>query len=275
VEKYADLHIHTNFSDSTLTPEEVIKDASREGLSCISIVDHDTVDGFEPTRKAGEASGIEVLSGVELSCEVNGKDVHIIGYLIDCNNEKLREQFVCMQDTRVGRMKRMIEKLRELGIENIDLQEVRDLAMSQSVGRPHLAMIMKKTGAVSSIKEAFDKYISDEGPAYVKKFKQTPQEGIELIRQAGGVAILAHPMVTNVDELIPSFVEAGLDGLEAHYPNNSKKIVNFYANLAKKHDILVTGGSDSHGKSKTNTYIGKIKLPYEHVERMKERASSR
>ncbi|MBF0385396.1 MAG: PHP domain-containing protein [Candidatus Omnitrophica bacterium] len=267
----ADLHLHTNYSDSTLTPLDVIEQSAKYGISCIAITDHDTVEGIYPTLEAAKPHQIEVVAGVELSSEINGREVHILGYFIDYHNKRLLEQFLCMQDTRVGRMKKMIDKLKEFGINNVELSEVCALAQTDSVGRPHLATILYEKGWVKSVRAAFDLYISDEGPAYVEKFKQTPEEAIELIRQAGGVAVLAHPMLSGIDERIPQFVEAGLGGIEAYYPNVPKQGMEFYVNLAKKYNLAVTGGSDAHGEAKDNTWIGKLTIPYELVEDLKKR----
>lgn len=269
--RLADLHIHTNFSDSTLSPQEVVEQAHENGLSCIGIADHDTIEGILPAMEAAKKYDIEVIPGIELSSEINGKDVHMLGYLFDCKNKEFVERIGYIQNARVGRMGEMIGKLKTMGIDNITLEEVCGLAQSDSVGRPHLATVLKEKGWVSSHQVAFNKYLADGASAYVPKFKQTPIEAIELIKKAGGIAVLAHPMVTGVDELIPSFVEAGLGGIEVYYPNNSDRVIHFYEGLVKKHNLVATGGSDAHGSVKKHTYVGKIKIPYELVEKLKER----
>lgn len=265
----ADLHIHTHFSDGTSSPQEVIEQAHANGLRCIAITDHDTIDGIGPATEEAEKYGIEVISGIELSSEINNKDVHMLGYLFDYQNKEFADRIKYMQGVRVDRMKEMIEKLKPLGIDNIALEEVCALAQSDSVGRPHLAAKLMEKGWVSSIKMAFNKYLADDAPGFVPKFKQTPHEAIALIQKAGGIAVLAHPMLTKVDELIPGFVEAGLGGIEAYYPNTTDTVMNFYEGLAKKHGLVVTGGSDAHGDSKKYTYIGKKMVPYELVEKLK------
>ena len=267
--KVADLHIHTHFSDSTSSPQEVIDDAKAQNLDCIAITDHDTIDGLSPTREAAKAYNIEVISGVELSSDVNGRDVHILGYLFDDEDQEFVAKLNEMQLIRVSRMQEMIEKLKTLGINNIELQEVCDLAKSKSVGRPHLAAVLKEKGWVVDIRAAFDKYLAEGAAAYVPKFKLAAKEGIELIHKAGGVAVMAHPMITNMDEIIPGLAKAGLDGIEVHYPYVSETTLEFYKNLAQKHNLLITGGSDAHGKAKKTTFVGKIKIPYELVEKMK------
>ena len=269
--KCADLHIHTNYSDSTLTPEEVIEKAVEQEIDCIGIADHDTPQGIVPTIKAAEGKNIEVLAGIELSSETNKKDIHILGYLFDYENKDFLEHVYMMQDTRVGRMEKMIAILETLGVDNITLEEVAALAESNSLGRPHLAMILVKKGWVKTIQKAFDKYLAEGAPAYVPKFKQTPTEAIQFIKKHNGVAVLAHPMLTRVDELIPGMVEAGLDGLETFYPSVSSNAIEYYKGLAKKYNLVTTGGSDAHGEGKDHAYIGSVKLDYVFVEQLRER----
>ncbi len=268
--RLADLHIHTFYSDGTSSPQEVVLAAHEAGLHCIAITDHDTIDGFSPTMEAAQKYHLEVIAGVELSTEMNGKDVHILGYLFDCQNKQLGKFLESNQGDRVERMGRMIEKLKELGIKNIELEEVCARARSKSVGRPHLARLLVEKGLVKDIREAFDKYLAEGSPAYVTNFKQTPFDAVSLIKDAGGVAVLAHPMFTQIDEIIPRLVKGGLGGLEVYYPNCSDAAIQFYEGIAKKHHLVMTGGSDAHGKAKKHTYIGRMKIPYELVEKMKE-----
>ena len=268
--RLADLHIHTHFSDSTSSPEEVVEQAHEHGLDCIAITDHDTIAGIEPTITAAGKYGIEVVTGIELSSEINGKDVHMLGYLFDRKDQEFIDRINCMQNARVTRMQEMINKLKAMGVDNITPKEVSELVQSDSVGRPHLATLLQEKGWVTTNKMAFNKYLADDAPAFVPKFKQTPYEAIELIRKAGGVAVLAHPMLTKVDELIPSFVEAGLGGLEVYYPGSSDNTTRFYEGLAKKYHLAATGGSDAHGSVKKHTYVGKMKIPYDLVEKLKE-----
>ncbi len=268
-----DLHIHTHFSDSTLSPREALEEAFRAGITCISITDHDTVEGLAPAIEEAKSFGIEVLSGVELSSEMDQKDIHILGYLFDPLNSTLQSRLFLMQNARVERMRKMIERLKTLGVDNIELSEVCALSQSRSVGRPHLAAVLLKKGWITSIREAFDRFIGEGGPAFAEKFKMTPFEAIELIVKAGGVAVLAHPMVTNRDELIPRMVEAGLKGIEVYYPNYSSGAISYYEGIAQKNNLIMTGGSDAHGAVKDNTFIGKIKIPYSVVEKLKQAAA--
>lgn len=271
--KFADLHIHTNYSDSTASPSDVVRQAVDNGFSCIAVTDHDTVDGIPPAIEASQNYDLEVIPGIELSTEINNKDIHMLGYFFDCQNSRLVEKLKCFQDARITRVTRMIDKLKEQGIDNITADEVCSLSKSDAVGRPHLAALLIKKGWVSNIYEAFGKYLGENCSAYVRKFKQTPYEAIDLIRQAGGVAVLAHPGITNKDELIPGLVEAGLGGIEVYYAGCANEIVRYYEGIAKKHSLVMTGGSDAHGKVKENSYIGRVKVPYEVVEKLKERAA--
>lgn len=270
MDKFADLHIHTYFSDSTDSPEEVIEQARQKKLAAIAITDHDTVEGIDPTIEAAAGSGIEVIPGIELSSNQNGRDIHVLGYFFDYKNKKFLKKLKEVQADRLSRMKEMIQKLGALGIKGITLDEVLALGQSESIGRPHLATVLVQKGHVANMKQAFNKYLAEGMPAYVDKFKLSPAEAISLIKEAGGISVLAHPMVTNVDEMIPQFAKDGLDGLEVYYPNCANNITSFYEGIAKKRKLLIAGGSDAHGKTKKNTFVGRVKLPYVFVEQMKE-----
>ncbi len=270
MEKWADLHIHTFYSDSTSSPEEVLKQAYDCNINCIAITDHDTIAGIAPTQQLSSEFGIEVIPGIEFSSEHNGRDIHILGYLFDIHHPVLLKQLEHIQDMRIDRMKQMIARLKEMKVADVDFDEVAALTKSRSVGRLHLATILLKQRKVSTIKQAFDKYLADSAPVYVADLKPTPFEIIDLIHQAGGIAVLAHPMIANVDELIPQFVEAGLKGMEAYYPNTAEAVVEHYVQIAHKHQLFLTGGSDAHGSAKKNTFIGRLKIPYELVEKLKD-----
>lgn len=267
--KWADLHIHTYYSDSTSSPQEVVDDAVAAGLSCIAITDHDVIDGIDPVKSAAQGRGIEVIAGIELSSELNGKDIHILGYGFDYKKSPLVDKLHEIQQARIERIKMMIEKLKTLGVNNITFEDVAVKTKSDAVGRPHLAMVLQEKGWVPNMRSAFDKYIGEGGPAYFTKYNQTPFEAIKLITDSGGVAVMAHPMYTQKDELISQFVKNGLGGLEVYYPNCTETVLKFYKNLASKYNILATGGSDAHGRAKSHTYVGKTQIPYELVEALK------
>jgi predicted metal-dependent phosphoesterase TrpH len=271
----ADLHIHTYYSDSTASPEEVVQEALAAKLACIAITDHDIVEGVAPAIEAARPLGLEVVPGIEFSSEFENCDIHILGYFIDFTKGPLLERIDLFLNERIERMKKMIMKLKAMGVNNIEFEEVCALTRSRAVGRAHLAFLLQQKGWVSNMKAAFEKYIGPGCPAYAPKYKQTPFEAIELIRSCGGVAVMAHPMLTQKDELIPRLVAAGMKGLEVYYPNCMENVVQFYERIAQKHGLVATGGSDAHGKAKAYTHIGKRTVPYDVVEQLKEIASLR
>lgn len=269
--KFADLHLHTIFSDGTYTPEELILQSIKAGLSCIAVADHDTVEAVGPCMEIGREKGIEVLPGIELSTEYEGFEVHILGYLIDYKREDFLKKLEFLKTNRIERVHKIIAKLKEMGIV-LEAEAVFEIADVGTTGRLHIARAMLKKGLVKSLSEAFGKYIGDKSPAYVAGFKFSPKEAISLIKDVGGIAVLAHPYVLSRDELIPEFVSSGLRGLEVYYPEYSQSMINFYLEMAKKYNLLVTGGSDCHGSAKPEVRIGSIKIPYELVEKLKQNA---
>lgn len=267
--KFADLHLHTMFSDGTYTPQELISESVNNGLSAIAVVDHDTILGIEPAIKASVKENIEVLAGIELSAEYGGLEVHILGYLIDYNNKKLIDRLDVLKISRIERIYKIVDKLRDMDIK-LEASSVFDISGEGTVGRLHVARAMVKAGVVGSIAEAFRKYIGDKCPGYVCNFRFSPVEAIKLIKEVNGIPVLAHPYTLNQDDLIPKLVDDGLMGLEVYYAEHTQSMVNFYLGLAKKHNLLVTGGSDCHGKAKPEVKIGSVKIPYELVEKLKE-----
>lgn len=264
--------MHTFYSDGSDAPESVVEEACHAGLSVIAMTDHDTMAGVKAAQEAAVKWGIEVVPGIELSTEVAKKDIHILGYFIDQQNPVLARKLEEFRAARFARIASMIENLKKQGVNNLSFEEIKEQANSDALGRPHLAAALIKKGWAANYWEAFDKFIGEQCPAYVPKYRQSPKEAIALIRQAGGVAVMAHPMVTNRDELIPSFVEAGLGGIEVYYPNCPDAVVMFYEGIARKYKLTMTGGSDAHGKNKTNTWIGKRRIPCELVEQLRARA---
>ena len=267
--KFADLHVHTVFSDGTSTPEELVAQASKAGLAAISVVDHDTVEGLSACIDAGRQKDVEVVPGIELTAEYEGAEIHILGYLIDHKSPELREQLASLKENRIQRIHEIVDKLKHLGV-NLKPQSVFDIAGKGTVGRLHIARAMVREGLVRSVAEAFQKYIGDKCPAYVCGFKLQPYGAIKLIRDSGGVSVLAHPYILARDEWIPYFVEFGLKGLEIYYPEHTPGMVSFYLDLSRKHNLLVTGGSDFHGDAKPGLNIGAVKIPYELVDKLKQ-----
>jgi 3',5'-nucleoside bisphosphate phosphatase len=270
VSQFADLHIHSCFSDGSDAPEEIVAKAQNQGLVAIALTDHDTVAGVLPAIEAGRRCGLEVIPGIEFSTEVANRDIHILGYFLDIRYPELHEQLARFQKVRRERIVKMVEQLNRLGVDNISADEILEKNPEAAIGRPHLAAQLLKKGWVKDIPMAFEKYLAEDAPAYVPKYKQTPFEAIALIRRAGGVAVLAHPMITNRDELIPQMIEAGLAGIEVYYPNCPPHVSEFYQKLAHKHGLALSGGSDYHGESKNYIYVGKVCVPYEWVEELKK-----
>jgi predicted metal-dependent phosphoesterase TrpH len=266
--KFADLHLHTIFSDSTYTPDELVKEAAKAGLACIAVVDHDTVSGIEPTLECAITEDIEVIPGIELSTEYNGLEIHILGYLIDYQRKDLSEKLNFLKQNRIERIYKMVDKLKEMGIK-LNPQSIFALVNQGTIGRLHIARAMFKEGLIGSIQEAFQKYIGDKCPAYVCGFRFSPAEAIKLIKDVGGIAVLAHPYSLNNDELIHQFINTGIMGLEVYYPEHTLAMTQNYLRLAKKYHLLITGGSDCHGSAKLEIKIGSLKIPYELVEKLK------
>lgn len=269
-EGFADLHIHSSFSDGELLPEEIVKKASSIGLSAISITDHDTINGLEQAIKAGQEYGIEVIPGIELSVLVDDMDVHILGYYIDYKNEIFVNRIKEFELKRVERAKRIISKLNKLGIP-IKYESVLEIANESVVGRPHIANALLKGGFISSIREAFDNYIGYHCPAYVHKVQLSPQSAFSLIKEAGGIPVLAHPGTMHKDDLICSFIDKGLEGLEVVHPGHTIEKQNYYYSIANKYGLIVTGGTDYHGSYRGDAEIGEYTVPLELVMKMKER----
>ena len=267
--KYADLHAHTVESDGTYTPIQLVREAIARGLSAVSIVDHDTVGAIAEALEEAQETSLEVIPGIELTSQYDRQEIHILGYFLDYQNKKLRDKLQLVQQDRIGRVYKIVANLKELGLE-LNPQTVFDISGRGTVGRMHIARALVKDGWVDSTAEAFRKYIGDKSPAYVLGFCFSPAEAIKLIRDAGGVAVLAHPFILHNDALIAEFVHCGLQGLEVYYPEHSQSLVNFYLDLAKKLNLLVTGGSDFHGSAKPDIALGAIKIPLELVEQLRQ-----
>ena len=269
MEEIADLHIHTNASDGALAPEFIVKRAIELGLKAIAVTDHDALDGIEPALKCAQGQGIEVIPGVELSATVDGVDLHLLGYYFDWTHEPLREKLESFRKVREERAEHIVKKLNQLGI-RIRIEKVKEIAGEGSIGRPHIAEVLVQEGVVTSFNEAFSRYLGSKGPAYVPKFKISPEAGIEMIRSAGGIAVFAHPGTVRRDGLLPNFVAEGLQGVEVIHPDHNATTTQHYFNLAQKHGLLPTGGSDFHGPHTNMTGLGEFTIPYRWVEKLKE-----
>jgi len=270
--KFADLHLHTAFSDGTYTPWELVLHAQRLGFGTVALTDHDTVEGCQPTAAACEAAGLEFIAGTELTAEQDGHEIHILGYCVDVHNPRLLREIGKFQYVRQSRIREMVARLNELNIP-LEANAVFELANCRAPGRPHVARALVDAGLVGSLDEAFDRFLKKNRPAWVPKFKMSASHAIELIHQAGGVAVMAHPGLNRTDEVIPVMVEAGLDGIECFHTKHSTGTSEHYLEIADRFHLLVTGGSDCHGHSKGKPVMGSVRLPYEHVQKLKARAA--
>ncbi len=265
-----DLHIHTTASDGALTPSEVVAGAKKAGIAAISITDHDTMQGLAEAESAGKKYDVEIVPGVELSTNHKEKEIHILAYYCDPNNPFLKQKLLSFKTNRYDRMESMIKKLNKLGV-NIELADVLKVVKGQMLGRPHLALALMEKGYIQEPAEAFEKYIGPSCPAYVKRPKFTPFEAISMIRSAGGIPVLAHPILYNEDSLIPSLVGAGLLGIEVFHPEQGAVSNLRYLKIARKYNLLVTGGSDYHGtENHPVPAIGTVTIKYSYLKKMKE-----
>jgi predicted metal-dependent phosphoesterase TrpH len=268
-----DLHIHSNFSDSDATIEEIFKIAKIKDLRTIAITDHDSVEGLHLAKELSTLYGIELIEAIEISAQHQNEEVHILGYFIDSENVKLRENLQNTKKLRQERLLAMIEKLKAIGV-NLDKTEIQATIKNAVPTRLHLALYLVKKGMVKSLRQAFEKYLSPGRPAYVSRFKHSPAEAIEIIKSSGGLAFLAHPHLISEQSWIEEFIGYGLDGLEVIYPRFSEAKISLYKNMADKFGLLKSGGSDSHGSYREFTKIGDINIPYQWVLAMKEKLHS-
>ncbi len=242
-----DLHLHTTESDGRLTPAELVALAVQQGLRVIAITDHDTTDGLDPAWKAAMAyPQLTVIEGIELSTDIPGNEIHVLGYYIDHRDMSFQLLLQQFRESRVNRAQEMTEKLGKLGMP-VEWDRVKEIAGQGSIGRPHIAQAMLEKGYISYFQEAFEKYLGRNGPAYVEREKQVPEAAVQLIGEVGGAAVLAHPaQVDNLESVLQSLKAAGLKGMEVHYAQYDEATVARLAALAERYDLLPCGGSDYH-----------------------------
>jgi len=264
-----DLHIHSTASDGKLTPAEIVREAAEGGLTFIALADHDTVDGIAQAQTAAKSfPELKVIPGVEISTDIPQGEIHMLGYFIDYADPQLKSALNRFRNSRLGRAQGMVAKLDKLGI-HIDWQRVQEIASGSSIGRPHIAQAMLEKGYIASIKQAFTDYIGRNGPAYVEREKMTPAEAVELILEAKGLPVLAHPLTAGDPETMTTELKAaGLAGIEAYYDGYTPEEINRLVGLADKHNLIATGGSDYHGLDPNETAIGGAEVPIESVERL-------
>lgn len=271
---YVDLHLHTLFSDGTFTPEELAARGARLGLRAMALTDHDTVEGCARMGQACQALGVEFITGTELTAEFEGSEVHLLGYFLDVEHPRLLSEMKKFQTVRQNRIREMAARLNRVGVP-LRADSVFELANCHSPGRPHVGRALVLEGLCGSMEEAFEKYLKKGRPAWVPKYKISALEAIELIHEADGLAVLAHPALNHNDHVIPRLAAQGLDGLECFHTRHNAGVPEHYLAMAGRLKLLVTGGSDCHGYSKNKPLIGGVKLASIYLDKIKEARQNR
>lgn len=274
---YCDLHMHSTASDGEDAPQRLPALAGEAGLAAIALTDHDTTAGLARCAAACKKQGIDFLTGVEFSCEpVQGHGTcHLLGYGFDPEHPALADLLERQRESRQQRIPRIIAKLNELGVD-VTYEEIREAVAAQAVGRPHVAAVLLQKGYVKTIKDAFDRYLGLRAPAYVPKPKVRVGAAIAALHAAGGLAVLAHPVQmrlpdeTALAQVLAQLREAGLDGLECHHTDHAAAQVELYRTLAQRFELLITGGSDYHGRHK-DIALGSQNVPLELFQILRDR----
>jgi len=268
----ADLHLHSNYSDGKYSPEELIIKAKEAGLSVVSITDHDSLGALKEAIEAGEKNDVKVIPGIEFSANLEEREVHIIAYFIDYENESFLNYVSYLREMRFNRLNEMIKQLNRLGC-NIKLESVTDgYPDNIAFGRPHLAAALFREGFVKSYREAFQKFIGDNKPANVKKTNPPAEDIIKLITKYGGLSFVAHPGKYFSESFISELIELGIDGIEVIHPSHSKEDVKYFSDIASEHFLLQSGGSDFHGIDGNDfNNLGNYYVSGNEIENMKRR----
>lgn len=267
---YIDLHLHSTASDGFLTPKQIVELAIKRNISVVSITDHDTVDGVQEALNFSEGKPITVIPGVELSTEYENQEIHILGYFIEYKNTLFNNQLKILREYRLKRANRIVQRLEQLG-KRVDINRVLEIAGTGSVGRPHIAQAMVEKNYVSSIKDAFNRYLGIGKPAYIPRKKLSPEEAINMINENKGIPVLAHPGLLKNDSIIEKLSCRGLKGLEVIHKEHDKDIIKKYFLKAETLGLIKTGGSDCHGQ--LPYILGTLNVPiyyYKELVRLKE-----
>lgn len=258
----ADLHTHSTASDGTLTPVELVTLASQRGISLLALTDHDSTSGVQAAAAEARALGVRLITGIELSTAVSRGELHMLGYGIDPDEERLKAELTSLRESRRNRAVQMLDNLEQIGIV-LDRGQILTSTSAESIGRPHIARAMIERGIVSSVGEAFDRYLKRGRPGWAPRKTLEAEDAIALVREAGGLPVLAHPFsVPDLDQRLPQLVEAGLGGLEAYYGEYNDEQRQQLVELASQYDLIVTGGSDYHGPDfREGRELGTVPIP--------------
>ena len=277
--QFIDLHVHSDKSDGSLSPSDLVSYAIKQGVTAFALTDHDTVDGIDEALRASEGTSVTVIPGIELSTEYEGKDIHIVGLFIDKEEPAFRDKIQEFVDSRILRNQKMCQKLTEHGLP-ITYEELTGEFPGSVITRAHYAQLLQKKGYIKSLKEAFERYIGDRGPCFIPREKITPEDGVKLILSAKGIPVLAHPLQygmgdERLQKLIDRLKAVGLQAMEAIYCTHSPSEENKMRALADKNNLLISGGSDFHGNAKPGlelgTGYGKLYVPVEVLKALKAR----
>jgi len=265
-----DLHIHTFYSDGFYSPEDIVSKAKERGLDTISITDHDNLAGIIEATEAGRKIGVEVIPGLEISTDVNDREIHVLAYFFEPDNKELERYLVFFREERLKRAIRIVDKLNTLGL-SISIDDVLEKARNRAIGRPHIAEALLEKGLVSNFFEAFNKYIGNGCPANEKKVHLSPQSAFKIINDAGGLSFIAHPGSMN-ESLLKDLISAGVDGIEVIHPSHSPQLHRFYKGIVNEYYLLESGGSDFHGgKREDENNLGKYTVDYSIIDEMRQR----
>ena len=273
-----DLHVHSTKSDGTLTPKELVLLAQKNHLTAFALTDHDTTDGVDEALFTGKELGIEVVPGIELSTTYRNHDIHILGYYPDYCEESFCVELAKFRESREKRNQKMVEKLNAFGF-SLSLEEIKAEAGDAVITRAHFARVMKQHGYISSISDAFSKYIGNGCPCFVPRSRLSPMDAVHFLKKHHAIPVLAHPLLYSLSEqeletLVDLLKEHGLIGIEAIYSRNTGFDEGNMRRLARKKELLITGGSDFHGANKPDlslgSGVGNLKIPYELLEQLKK-----
>ena len=268
-----DLHTHTTASDGTYAPRDLVAEAASRGVRVLAVTDHDSTEGLaEAIDEAERRRPLEIIPGIEINCDVEGAEIHVLGYLMDWQAEWFQDFCREQRRERRARIHRMVERLAAIGMP-LDADEVFAIVKEGSAGRPHVAQVMVARGYVKTVREAFDKYLGSGKPGHVPRKKVTPEDAVRIIRKAGGVPVFAHPGLADRDELIPGLIAAGLMGIECYYTEHSAAQRASYLQMCKDHDLVATGGSDFHGPKVRAATLGSPSVPMAAVDDLRAKAA--